>query len=550
MSRLPVTLRALTSRTGLRRTLLAYALFSVVEFGIWVAVILYAYAEGGAPLAGLVGVVQLLPAAVLSPAIASIGDRIPRGTALALAHLGVAVGSAATAVALLVDAPVALVVLGSAIATTAISVVRPIHFAALPQLARSPAELVSANSLSAVAEGTAQFVGAVLAGFGTQYAGPALVLAGGAMASLVATVLCLRLGLPRASEPDAVEPAGIRAAAEGLRSLWGDWPALLLLLVMALGFVLTGALDVLGVTFSQRVLGSGESGAGLVIGAVGIGVVLGSAMAATFANRRRLAPVVVGAAVVEGLSFAAVVMLTSLAPVMGMLALCGVASALVLVTGRTMLQRATDNRVMARVFAVQESTSLLGLALGAAAAPALVDRLTPASAFVPLGLGAACFAVLALVFIRRLDERGVYLPIELTLLRGVDLLAGLPAYALEQLSRQARWVEVAAGTDVVRQGEPGVEYFVVVEGTLSVTVDGVLRPTVLGPGSAFGEIALLRSIPRTATVSASTDAQLLALGADDFLAAVTGTDDGAAVAARVASAYLARDRAATEVDNS
>lgn len=62
-----VALRSLTSRSGLRRTLVAYALFGLVEIAIWLAINLYAFDKGGAPLAGVVGVLQLLPAVVLAP---------------------------------------------------------------------------------------------------------------------------------------------------------------------------------------------------------------------------------------------------------------------------------------------------------------------------------------------------------------------------------------------------------------------------------------------------------------------------------------------------
>jgi hypothetical protein len=88
VTRLSATPRAFSSRTGLRRTLVAYALCDVLEFAIWLAVILIAYDAGGAPLAAFAAVVQLLPAVMVSPVLASIGDRMPRGTALVVALPG------------------------------------------------------------------------------------------------------------------------------------------------------------------------------------------------------------------------------------------------------------------------------------------------------------------------------------------------------------------------------------------------------------------------------------------------------------------------------
>jgi Cyclic nucleotide-binding domain len=541
---MPATLRAFSSGTGLRRTLIAYALYDLVEFAIWMAIILFAFDAGGASLAAIAAVVQLLPAVVISPVLAGIGDRMARGTALAVAHAEVVAATMLTTVALVLAAPMPVVIAASTTATTAVAVVRPIHFAALPQLAQGPDELVSANSLSSVADGIALFVGPMLAGFGVALAGPWLVLVGATAASSVAIALCMRLGLePPAAAADG-EPEGWRAAAQGLGALWGDWGSLALLLALTTNFVIGGALDVLGVSFSESVLDRGQSGAGIIIGAIGIGELVGALAAASISRRRYLAPVVVVGGVVQGLGFSLVAGFHLLAPTMGAIALAGVGGALMMVSGRTLLQRATDDRVLARVFAVQEGISLLGLAIGAAIAPTLIGKFSPAGAFLPLGLGAAMLTLASVMLIRRLDARAVFLPTEISLLQGVPFLSVLPPYELERLARTARWVDVSARTDVVRQGEPGDAFLVIGQGDFSVNVDGVTRPEPLRIGDSFGEIALLHSVPRTATVRSLTPGRLLVLQSEDFLSAVTGSEDGRAVAAEVTAAHYARDRAA------
>ena len=83
-------------------------------------------------------------------------------------------------------------------------------------------------------------------------------------------------------------------------------------------------------------------------------------------------------------------------------------------------------------------------------------------------------------------------------------------------------VEVTAGTRVIRQGDPGDRFYIVTRGRLAVEVDGRVMAT-LSDGDQFGEIALLRNVPRTATVTAIEPTELLALGRDAFLAAVTGS---------------------------
>jgi MFS family permease len=540
--RSPTALVALSSRTGLRRVLAAYACYDFVEFFVWLAVILWAFDVGDAYLAGFAALIQLVPAALLAPAIASVGDRIPRGTALMLAYSLVAITCAVTMVALAAGAAIPVVIAAATVTTTAIAVVRPIHFAALPQLSATPDELVSGNSLSSVADGTFRFFGPVAAGFVVAVAGYWQVFAIGTGLALLAAVLCVRLGLAAPGASDHDEVGGLRAAAEGIVTLWGDWGSLALLLVMTVDFVLAGALDVLGVSFAGDVLGIEQTGSGLLIGSLGIGGLVGAFAGASLSRGRHLAPVIVTGGVVEGLAFAGMAVVGALTPAMVLLAVSGTAGAAMLVSGRTLLQRATDDRVLARVFAIQESTTLLGTAVGSILAPVLIAATSSSGAFVPLGLACALVALSGLVLLRRLDARAVYRPEETALLRGVPFLSVVPEYDLARLAKNARWSVAAPGTVVIRQGEQGRQYYIVAEGSLSVTVDGVRRPSMLGPGDGFGEIALLHAVPRTASITAETSARLLVVEATDFLAAVTGNADGHAIAAETTANHLARDR--------
>ena len=539
MRSLPATLQALGSRTGLRRVLTAYVLFDFVYFAAWLAVILYSYGEGGPGLAGLAAVVQLVPAAVLAPMLASVGDRMPRGRALVLVLGLVASACGLTLLALLAHAPVAVVLLASTAVTTTLATVRPVHFAALPQLAATPEELVSANSLSSVADGLMRFLGPLVTGVAVALAGAWLVLLITMVLGVVAALLCV--GLDLAGPSGEQESEGWRAALEGLAALRGDWGSLALLLVLAVDFMIAGALDVLGVSFAGSVLGMNTEAAGLIIGSMGIGGLLGAFGSASFARRRVLAPIITGGAILEAAAITSVAVQSSLVPVVVVLAVAGMGGALTMVTGRTLLQRATDDRILTRVFAVQESTTLLGAALGAILAPVFIDQLSSATAFVPFGIGAALIALIGLVLIRRLDARAVLHPFEAELLRRVPFLALLPQYELERLAASAVWRDVEPGTVVVRQGEPGTEFYVVGAGSFDVDIDGVARPT-LTVGDGFGEIALLHAVPRTATVVAATEGRLLAVRSTDFLAAVTGSEDGHALAREIASARMERDR--------
>ena len=543
MRPLPSALSALGARTGLRRVLAAYLLYNLVEIACWLAIVMWAYGKGGAPLAGAAAVVQLLPSAILAPLLASVGDRVSRGTALAAAHAAVAVATLLTLVALAVDAPAWLVIVASTTITTTVAVVRPIHYATLPQLAFSADELVSGNALSAAGEQFAYFAGPLVAGVGVEYSGPAFVMALALVASVVGTLLCLglRLVAPDSASVDDGQ-GGLRAAVDGLVALRADWGSLALLLLMTTTFVVGGALDVLGVAYSETVLGAGETGAGLIIGAVGVGGLVGAGIASGVAGRRYLTPAIVVAGLFSGGMLAMVSATSHLVLVMVLIAVSGLAEAVLMVCARTLLQRATDDAVLARVFAVQESASLLGLAVGAALAPLLIGWLSPAGAFLPLGILVAASVLAGSVWIRRLDARAVYRPRETQQLRHVPFFSALPAYELERLAQRARWVEAAQGDVVIRQGDDGHEFYVVDEGEFSVRVDGVLKAHRIGPRGSFGEIALLQDVARTATITALAPARLLVVDRPDFLAAVTGTGDGEAMAREVAAAHVLRDR--------
>jgi CRP-like cAMP-binding protein len=100
------------------------------------------------------------------------------------------------------------------------------------------------------------------------------------------------------------------------------------------------------------------------------------------------------------------------------------------------------------------------------------------------------------------------------------MFAPLSISAKERLATMLIPVSVGAGEEVVHAGDIGDRFYIVRDGELDVEIDD-LHKTV-GGTDYFGEIALLRDVPRTATVTAMVDSHLYALQRADFLAAVTG----------------------------
>jgi hypothetical protein len=98
----------------------------------------------------------------------------------------------------------------------------------------------------------------------------------------------------------------------------------------------------------------------------------------------------------------------------------------------------------------------------------------------------------------------------------VGLLAGLPGERLAQLADRLQREEVSPGSTVVRQGEPGDRFYIVLSGLLNVTQEELGERRLLRPGDSFGEVALAMGIPRTASVQAVTPAVVASCDQETF----------------------------------
>jgi hypothetical protein len=202
-----------------------------------------------------------------------------------------------------------------------------------------------------------------------------------------------------------------------------------------------------------------------------------------------------------------------------------------------LLQRLAPQDALASVFAFAEVLGQAGCALGAGLTQLLLLA-GPRPALLGLVVLLAGAVALAAGPIRAVDAQADAPVVAVRALRRIPMFAALPGPALEGLARAADSVVVAAGTTIVAEGDVGDAYYAVVSGTVEVSMGGHPVRT-MGRGEGFGEIALLADVPRTATVTAQTDVELMRLERPPFLLAVTGHDASRRTAWSVARGYEA-----------
>jgi hypothetical protein len=215
----------------------------------------------------------------------------------------------------------------------------------------------------------------------------------------------------------------------------------------------------------------------------------------------------------------------------------GAGTTLVDVSGPTLLQRMVRDEVLGRVFGAFWSLLILGFGIGMIAAPVLIEVAGIRGALIATG---ALLPVLTALFWRTLARMEVKAPPPsdaVELLRSIPIFTPLPPAVLEYLAGRLGTVKLQTGEVVFRQGDSGNRYYIVGAGEVEVSIDGDVTSTLV-PGEGFGEIALLRDVPRTATVRAKTDVTLHALERDEFLAAVSGNPVSAEAAESVIASRL------------
>ena len=504
---------------NIRRIEGAWAASIIAYWAYGIALAVFAYQEGGAAAVGIVGLIRFVPSAIASPFAAMLGDRLRRERVIVVAELVRAALLALSVAVLAVDGPVGLVYLLAALVAIAYTPIRPAQAALLPTLARNPAELTAANVTSSTIESLGIFGGPAIGGLLLAATSIEAVFAAAGIAFLLSALLVARVRVDE--KPERGEPAGniLSEFAAGFVTLAREPGLRVLVLLMASQTLVAGALNVLIVVSALELLDLGEEGVGFLNSAVGIGGLIGAVISAALIGRRLTSNFMLGI-LLWGVPIALMGLFPEPGLVLFFLALVGLGNTLVDVSAFTLLQRAVPDEVLARVFGAVQGLWVATIGVGAIVAPLLIAALDIRGALLVTGALLPVLATLLRRRLARLDAAPVPTE-ELGLLRAIDLFAPLPPPVLETLARALVPVRMEAGREVFRQGEVGDRYYIVVSGEVEIVSDGRVV-AVTGPRGYFGEIALLRDVPRTATVRAKSELELYALERDDFIGAVTG----------------------------
>jgi hypothetical protein len=512
-------LREVYRNPGLRWVQLAYAGAAVGTYAYSVALGVYAYRQGGATAVGIVMAVRLGVAATVAPFAASAADAFRRERVMLYSDIGRALVVGLAAVAVAVDAA-SLVVYALAVCTSIIGTVfRPAESALLPTLARTPEELTAANVSSSTFDSVGSFVGPALAALLLSVSTTSVVF-GLVAATFAWSASCVwRVHAPaRAGTVSTDQDHG--GFSGGLRAIRAEPRLRLLIGLYGAQCVVAGALGVLVLVIALDLLDLGNAGVGLLEAASGIGSILGAGVALALVGRGRLAGDFALGIVLWGVPLVLIGVVP--VPVAAVLALgvVGVGNTLVDISAMTLLQRTAPPAVAARVFGVLESVIVGGLALGALLAPALVSGIGARGALIVVGSLLPLLAALRWRSLAHIDD-GARVPGDrLDAVESVPFLAILPIQRRELLASRLEPLELAPGTVLFAEGDHGDRFYILVDGELEIELPGEVKVEVAP--SFVGEIALLRDVPRTAGVSARSDASLYSLDRETFLDAVLG----------------------------
>jgi len=428
----------------------------------------------------------------------------------------------------------------AAVGSTMASTYRPLMIALVPWLVGSPAQLGAANVVATTTESAGSLVGPFAASVLLTVEAPWMAMAAGACVLAMGAISAGGVRSQQQVEGAATGSSVFGETWRGLRDLGGVAPpAGMVVLLFAQTFV-KGALSVLSVVLAVDVFAAGEPAVGWLYVAMGAGGLVGGAAAAAVVHANRLGRAFVAGLCLWGLPLVALAPAPGVWTALAAFAVVGAGNAIQDVGGGTLSPRLFGPGVLGRVLGAEELVVFAGAGLGAVAAAPLIREAGPRGSLLALGSGLVLLTGAYAIRFVQIDRALPAADPHAELVRGLALFAPLPLAAVDLLVTRLSPREYPAGALVIREGDEGSDYQLIIDGSAVASVRGVTR-RALGPGDGFGEIALLRQTPRTATITATTPLRTLSLQRDDFLTAVTGNPRSRARADDLVHSILAGD---------
>ncbi|MCL4289927.1 MAG: MFS transporter [Thermoleophilia bacterium] len=340
---------------------------------------------------------EFLPLVLIGLVVAPLLDRLPRRRVL----IGADIVRAVVFCALPFATTALQVVLFALAAGVATSLFRPAVYAGLPNLVDDD-DLPRANGLLQSAENVTLAVGPVLGGLLVSWAGPGPAYWFNAASFLLSAVLILRIR--RTLEVGAGEsPGHWREVVDGLALLRSSPSVRAVVVVWSIVMIASAAVSVAEIVLAKEVFGAGDTGYGLMVSAMGVGLVLGGLWASGRVRRHgvRAAYVVAVAVMAAGIGAAAAA--PSVWVAAAMLVLAGAGNGAALVCNAVLIQRGVADRLRGRAFTLAMSVSYGALGLGMVAAGPLTGAVGPRALW---GAAAGLLLVAAATALRLTRELG------------------------------------------------------------------------------------------------------------------------------------------------
>jgi len=512
-------LRGVFRSPGLRRIELAFLGSIIGIYANVVAVSIYAFHHGGATAVGLVMFARMGAAALSAPFMASFADRHEQRRVMLVVDL-FRVGTLAL-IAVCASAGLPAGVYALAVLTSVVSTAfRPAEASLIPRLAASPEELTAANVTSSTFDSVGAFAGPAAGALLYAVGGPTLVFATVSLTYLWSASFVARIPKVEQTTPATHAHDEHGGLAAGFRAVRAEPRLRIVISLYSAQTLVAGAYSVLVVVVALQVLGLGNAGVGFLQAATGVGAVVGALVALTLAGRRRTAADFGLGLACFGAPLLALAALPHTWAAIVALGLLGIGNSVVDISAVTLIQRTATTAVAGRVFGLLQAAGVGGLGVGSVLTPLLLHVV---GARWTLAVAGAILPVLSIVMRRALSsiDAGAVVPEEqLAAIATVPFLDVLPLQKKEALASALERVELPAGATLFSAGDAGDRLYILSKGTIEI--DLASGPKVENAPAFVGEIALLRDVPRTATVRVVANSTFWSLDGAHFVDAVTG----------------------------